>query len=72
MNEILTVKQLAELLQVSTRTVYRLVDEEKIGCIRVGGALRFTPADIDRYIFDNRQPRKGEVKSSERKVSWRA
>ena len=40
-NALLTAKQLAELLQVTPRTVYDLAREEKIPHLRLGRNLRF-------------------------------
>lgn len=50
---LLTVRQVAALLSVSETTVYRLKRRGQISCVKVGGALRFRPADVDDY--QNRQ-----------------
>ena len=48
--EILTIKQVAEYLKVTERTIYRLAAVKKIPAFKVGGAWRFWRADIDSWI----------------------
>lgn len=48
--EILTIKQVAEYLKVTERTIYRLAAAKKIPAFKVGGAWRFSHADIDSWI----------------------
>ena len=48
--EILTIKQVAEYLKVTERTIYRLAAVKKIPAFKVGGTWRFSRADIDRWI----------------------
>lgn len=48
--EILTIKQVAEFLKVTERTIYRLAAAKKIPAFKVGGTWRFSRADIDRWI----------------------
>ena len=48
--EILTIKQVAEYLKVTERTIYRLAAVKKIPAFRVGGTWRFSRADIDSWI----------------------
>lgn len=55
--EILTIKQVAEYLKVTERTIYRLAAAKKIPAFKVGGAWRFSLADIDRWI--KQQSREG-------------
>jgi excisionase family DNA binding protein len=43
----LTVKQAAERLGVSPKTVYDLVEKGRLRCIRVGRAIRIRPADLE-------------------------
>ena len=50
---LLTVRQVAALLSVSETTVYRLKRRGQISCVKVGGSLRFRPADVADY--QNRQ-----------------
>lgn len=45
--EILTIKEVAEYLKVTDRTIYRLAGAKKIPAFKVGGTWRFSRADID-------------------------
>jgi excisionase family DNA binding protein len=48
---LLTAVQVAGLLQVSSRTVWRLVSERKIvGPVRIGGATRWRRDEVERWI----------------------
>ena len=48
--EILTIKQVADYLKVTERTIYRLAAAKKIPAFKVGGRWRFSRADIDSWI----------------------
>ncbi|MFZ3287919.1 MAG: helix-turn-helix domain-containing protein [Telluria sp.] len=48
--EILTIKQVADYLKVTERTIYRLAAAKKIPAFKVGGMWRFLRADIDGWI----------------------
>jgi excisionase family DNA binding protein len=48
--EILTIKQVAEYLKVTDRTIYRLAGAKKIPAFKVGGTWRFSRADLDTWI----------------------
>jgi len=43
----LTVKQVAEYLQVNERTIYKLAQAGKIPCFKVAGTWRFWKREID-------------------------
>lgn len=49
-SEILTIKQVAEYLKVTARTIYRLAAIKKIPAFKVGGAWRFSRSDISDWI----------------------
>lgn len=49
-NGILTIKEVAEYLKVTERTIYRLAAAKKIPAFKVGGMWRFPRADIDSWI----------------------
>ena len=60
MPESLTVKQAADRLGVSARTVYDLVECGRLKCQRIGkgrGTIRIRPADLDAYSSENNEPR---------------
>ena len=48
--EILTLKQVADFLKVTERTIYRLAAARKIPAFKVGGMWRFSRAEIDGWI----------------------
>ena len=48
--EILTIRQVADYLKVTERTIYRLAGVKKIPAFKVGGTWRFSRADIDSWI----------------------
>jgi excisionase family DNA binding protein len=41
-----TVKELANVLNVSGRYLYRQVEKRRIQCVRFGAAIRFEPKDV--------------------------
>jgi excisionase family DNA binding protein len=47
---LLTVTEVADRLQVSIRTVRRLIASEKIKALRIGRAIRVSPAALDAYM----------------------
>lgn len=47
---ILTIKQVAEYLKVTERTIYRLAAAKNIPAFKVGGTWRFSSSDIDSWI----------------------
>lgn len=49
-SKLLKVEEVAELLNVSRRTVYTLVEIEKIPHAHVGGQIRFLPDVLDEWL----------------------
>ena len=49
-SEIVTIKQVADYLKVTERTIYRLAAAKKIPAFKVGGMWRFSRADIENWI----------------------
>ena len=47
----LTYPQVAELLQVSERTIQNLVRDQKIPHVKIGRATRFHPVDIEKWML---------------------
>ena len=47
---LITVREVAKQLGVSTTTVYKLCTTRQLPCIRVLGAIRIPPADVAAYI----------------------
>jgi len=51
----LSVKEVADLLSVSVKTIYRMIKDETIPCFRVGGQWRFDRREIASWIEDARE-----------------
>lgn len=50
--DILTIRQLAEYLMVSEKTVYRMLDRNRLPAARVGSQWRFRRHDIDAWLSE--------------------
>lgn len=48
--ELLTLKQVAEWLQVSDRTVLRMIDDGKLRGVKVGRQWRFDATEVENYL----------------------
>lgn len=46
----LTVAEVAQLMRVSTMTVYRLIKAGDLPAVRVGKSYRLREDDVDRYL----------------------
>ena len=46
----LTVQEVAEVLRVSTMTVYRLIKAGELPAVRVGRSFRVSEPDVDAYL----------------------
>jgi excisionase family DNA binding protein len=46
----LTVQEVAELMRVSTMTVYRLIKAGELRAARVGRSYRLRESDVDAYL----------------------
>ena len=58
--DILTIREVAEYLQVTERTLYRLAQQKKIPAFKVGNAWRFRREDLDRWIESQTAAGEGE------------
>ncbi len=47
---ILTIKEIAEYLKVTERTIYRLAAAKQLPAFKIGGSWRFSRQDIDGWI----------------------
>lgn len=50
MARFLTVREVAELMRVSSMTVYRLIKSGELQATRVGRSFRVRDVDIDEYL----------------------
>lgn len=57
-HRLLTAREVATALRVSTMTVYRMVDAGALQAVRVGRQLRIPAASFDAYIAGNSTPRR--------------
>ncbi|NNC80223.1 MAG: helix-turn-helix domain-containing protein [Acidimicrobiales bacterium] len=48
----MTVAEVAQLMRVSTMTVYRLIKAGELPAVRVGRSYRLRPGDVDHYLGD--------------------
>ena len=49
--EYLTIRQAAERLQVSTKTILRRIDDGSLPCVRLGArTIRIRDVDLNNYI----------------------
>lgn len=62
MKPALTVQQVAEILSVNERTVYRMVSKGELPGFRVAGNWRFLSEDLEAWIAEQKAAvRSGEV-----------
>ena len=66
----LSVKDIAKFLNVSEKTIYRMIRSETIPCFRVGGQWRFDRGEINSWIEDRRSF--SSVKAYDRRVDREA
>ena len=60
--EILTIKQVADFLKVTERTIYRLAAAKQIPAFKVGGTWRFSRAEINQWIQRQQEDGKADKK----------
>jgi excisionase family DNA binding protein len=58
LDRLLTVRQVAEQLGVSTATVYALVDRGELVHVRVSNAIRIAAADVSAFVAASTHPAK--------------
>jgi excisionase family DNA binding protein len=49
-DDIMTVKEMAEFLKLTERTIYRLAAENQFPAFKVGGSWRFRRVDVEDWI----------------------
>lgn len=62
--EVLTVKQVAEFLQMDERTIYKLAKQGDIPSFKVSNQWRFLKKDIESWV----EQKKSEVMGKNRKA----
>lgn len=54
--EYLTIRQVAERLQVSTKTISRRIEDGSLSAIRLGSkTIRIEESELKRYVDENRR-----------------
>ncbi len=56
---LLRVPEAAKLLAIGTRLLWSLTNSGQIPCVRIGRAVRYDPADLQRWIEKAKGPRSG-------------
>lgn len=51
---LLDAKQVANILGVSVRAVYRLTDKKAIACVKWGRSVRISPDDLAQFIASHK------------------
>jgi len=51
-DRLLTVQEVADLMRVSTMTVYRLIKAGQLSALRVGRSWRLRAAEVERFLTD--------------------
>ena len=60
---LLTVKDAADYLRVSERTIREYVAQGKLTCRRVVGEIRFDPGELDQWTQNNVRQNKTQLKA---------
>lgn len=50
LNKLITPDGLADILNISKSSVYRLIEGRKLPFYKIGGSLRFKISDIEKYL----------------------
>ena len=64
MDDLLTTKQLMELLRVDRTTIYRMLNDGRLPGMRVGGQWRFPRQTIEKWLQEKTPPEPDEIKMS--------
>jgi excisionase family DNA binding protein len=65
MSELLTTKQLQDLLKIDRVTVYRMLNDGRLKGVKIGNQWRFPQSEIDRLMGETRQPTEPEPADEE-------
>ncbi len=58
MEKWLTLEQIAEYLQMSTSSIYKMAQASKIPAYKIGRQWRFKKEEIDRWVEEQKPKRK--------------
>ena len=62
---ILTIREVADYLKVTERTIYRLAAAKQMPAFKIGGSWRFSRQDIDSWIKQQSMDSVGKIAKSE-------
>lgn len=57
MSKLLSVKEIAEYLGLSERTIYKMIQVNEIPCFKVGGRFRFRESEVNEWLGQKSQKR---------------
>jgi excisionase family DNA binding protein len=63
MSELLTTKQMQEILKIDRITVYRMLDDGRLKGVKIGNQWRFPESEIDRLLGEDRGEEEAVVQS---------
>lgn len=61
--DLMTVREVADAMRVSTMTVYRLINAGELPALRVGRHFRVLRSDLETYVREHRRVRGGKGES---------
>ena len=65
--EVLTIRDVAEYLKVTDKTVYGLAQQSRIPGFKVGGQWRFRRRDIEAWIDEQKKGQRGGSRAARRR-----
>jgi excisionase family DNA binding protein len=57
-DELITIKDVAEFLQIAEKTIYRMAADGKIPAFKVGGSWRFRRKEIEKWLESRRNDKR--------------
>lgn len=57
-DELITIKDVAEFLQIAEKTIYRMAADGKIPAFKVGGSWRFKRREIENWLESQRNDKR--------------
>ena len=57
-DELITIKDVAEFLQIAEKTIYRMAADSKIPAFKVGGSWRFKRKEIEKWLENQRNDKR--------------
>ena len=54
--QLMTAKELAQVTRLALSTIYQKVHEGHIPCVKIGGAVRFSPSAIQAWLDQQAKP----------------